>query len=142
MTSLIKDLEFVRLRVPRAIPVELIENVKGRTFTVERFYKYQESQKNNPNNYLYALIDKVSKIEGFLWAQVNTLDDSLYVDTFSINKRLWGKGEAIAKVCEFLVELQTKTKAPLVHWCTTNAKFFLKHGFKKSKQCLMEYRGQ
>lgn len=132
-------LEFVRLKIPRIIPKELIENVKGRTFTIEQFYNYQEAQVDNPYNYLYALIDEDKKIQGYLWAEINMLDDSLFVNTFSINKDYWGKGEAIPMVIDFLRDLRKKIKAPRCYWITTNEKFFSKHGFKRSKNVLMEY---
>lgn len=135
----IEELEFVKLKIPKVIPRELIESVKGRTFTPEQFYDYQAAQIDNPYNYLYALVDKDYKIHGYLWAETNLLDGSLFVNTFSITKEYWGKGEAIPKVIEFLVELKKKVKAPRVFWITTNEKFFLKHGFKRSKNVLMEY---
>jgi len=135
----IDTLNFVKLKIPRLIPKELIENVKGRTFTPEQFYKYQETQLDNPFNHLYVLVDSDKKIHGYLWAEVNILDDSLFVNTFSITKDFWGKGDAIPKVIEFLAHLKEKTKAPRVFWITTNEKFFLKHGFKRSKNVLMEY---
>lgn len=135
----INKLSFVRLKLPRLIPVELIESVKGRTFSPEQFYKYQESQNDNPYNHLYALIDDGKKIHGYLWAEMNVLDESLFVNTFSIAKEFWGKGKAIPMVVEFLRTLRDKTKAPRVFWITSNEKFFLKHGFKRSKNSLMEY---
>lgn len=135
----IDTLEFVKLKIPKLIPTHLIESVKGRNFTAEQFYKYQEKQVDNPYNYLYALIDEEKKIHGYLWAELNILDDSLFVNTFSINKEFWGKGKAIPKVIAFLRILREKTKAPRVYWITTNEKFFLKHGFKHSKNVLMEY---
>lgn len=137
--DIFKELEFVKLKVPRIIPIELIENVKGRTFTPEQFYRYQEQQVSNPYNFLYALIDKTKKIQGFLWAEQNLLDKSLFVNTFSINKEFWGKGKAISKVGEFLKELKVKTLASMVFWVTTNERFFLKHNFKRSKNVLMEF---
>lgn len=135
----IEELEFVRLKIARLIPVELVESVKGRTFTVEQFYDYQESQVNNPNNFLYVLIDKSKKIHGYLWAEVNLLDNTLFINTFSISKDYWGKGKGIDKAVAFLRFLKEKTKAPRVFWITTNSKFFAKHGFKPSKNVLMEY---
>jgi hypothetical protein len=131
--------KFVKLKIPDLIPYELIENVKGRTFTPEQFYKYQNQQVSNPYNFLYALIDEVSRIQGFLWAEQNMLDRSLFINTFSITKECWHKGKAIAKVTEFLRDLKAKTKAEKVFWATTNGKFFKKHGFKESKIKLMEY---
>lgn len=135
----IDNLSFVRLKIPKLIPLELIENVKGRTFTPVQFYKYQESQIDNPYNHLYVLVDSDKKIHGYLWAEVNILDDSLFVNTFSVNKQYWGKGSAIPKVIKFLEGLKEKVKAPRVFWISTNPKFFEKHAFKRSKNVLLEY---
>lgn len=135
----VSRLEFVRLKIPRLIPIELIESVKGRTFSAEQFLKYQESQIDNPGNFLYALIDKDKKIHGYLWAESNMLDNSLFVNTFSISKDYWGKGAGINKAIDFVSYLKEKTKAPRVFWVTTNEKFFAKHKFKRSKNTLMEY---
>lgn len=135
----LENLKFVRLKIPRCIPKDLIESVKGRTFTSEQFYSYQESQVDNSYNHLFALIDEQKKIHGYLWAEVNILDGSLFVNTFSITKEFWGKGEAVPKVIEFLKTLTAKIKSTRCFWVTTNEKFFSKHGFKRSKNVLMEY---
>jgi RimJ/RimL family protein N-acetyltransferase len=135
----LQKLTFVKLKFPKIIPLDLIESVKGRTFTPEQFFEYQDAQKNNQNNLLFALVDDQKVIKGYLWAEVNPLDGSLFVNTFSVKKEYWGKGHAIAKVVAFLDELKKKTKAPRVFWITTNEKFFLKHKFKRSKNVLMEY---
>jgi N-acetylglutamate synthase-like GNAT family acetyltransferase len=134
-----EKLQFVRLKIPRLIPGDLIEAVKGRTFTTEQFYKYQELQIDNPYNHLFALIDENKKIHGYIWAEVNVLDSSLFVNTFSVAKEYWGKGLAIPSVIKFLSFLKDKTNASRIFWITTNEKFFLKHGFKRSKNVLMEY---
>lgn len=136
----IEDLSFVKLKCPRCIPLELIDHVKGRTFTPEQFYKYQESQVDNPFNHLYVLIDNRKIIQGYLWAEMNSLDSSLFVNTFSITKGYWGKGAAIAQVSQFLDGLRQRLKAERVYWITTNEKFFAKQGFKRSKNVLMEYQ--
>lgn len=138
-TQSVDTLKFVRLKLPSLIPKELIENVKGRTFTSEQFIKYQESQVDNPYNHLYVLVDENKKIHGYLWAEVNILDDSLFVNTFSISKEYWGKGEAMKKAIAFLDQLKKATKSPRVFWVSTNEKFFIKMGFKRSKNVLMEY---
>lgn len=135
----IDSLEFVKLKIPRLIPINLIESVKGRTFTPEQFYHYQEMQIDNPYNFLYVLVDESRKIHGYLWAESNILDGSLFINTFSITKEFWGKGKAINKVIDFLRSFKDKLKATRVFWVTTNEKFFLKQGFKSSKNVLMEY---
>lgn len=141
-TTEIDALEFTKLKIPRLIPLELIENVKGRTFTPEEFYKYQEGQVGNPYNYLYVLIDQDKRIHGYLWAESNVLDRSLFINTFSISKQFWGKGKAIDMAIDFLKKLKKELKAPRVYWCTSNERFFLKHGFKRSKVSFMEYIDQ
>ena len=135
----IDKLEFGRLRIPKLIPRELIESVKGRTFTPEQFYSYQEQQIDNPSNFLFALVDEQKKIHGYLWCELNMLDGSLFVSTFSISKEYWGKGHALPKVINFLRHLKKKINATRVFWITTNDKFFVKRGFKRSKNVLMEY---
>lgn len=135
-----EELQFVKLKLPRLIPLELIESVKGKTFTAEQFYKDQEAQIHNPYNHLYAMVDKKKKIEGYLWCEVNPIDHSLFINTFSVNKKYWGKGSAIPKAIEFIKSLQEKTKFSRIFWITTNEKFFIKMGFKKSKNVLMEYK--
>jgi hypothetical protein len=140
-----EELRFLRIVEPinvLLIPKELIEEVKGRTFTLDQFYRYQTIQIENKNsgNFLYILVDKSHKIKGFLWAEINGMDGSLFINTFSVAKEYWGKGKAIPFVVEFLKELKKKVGAPRVFWISTNEKFFLKKGFKKSKNILLEYQ--
>jgi N-acetylglutamate synthase-like GNAT family acetyltransferase len=138
-----KDCEglfFKRLRIPRLIPIALIENVKERTFTAEEFYDYQEEQIDNPFNLLFAIVDIDSKIHGYLWGELSAFDKSIFINTFSISKRYWGKGMAMPLIREFLLVLIQAVGAPRLFWITTNEKFFNKHGFKKSKHVLMEFK--
>jgi len=127
------ELEFVKLKIPILIPSKLIELVKGKTFTVEQFYEYQSKQLGNPNNHLYVLVDKTKKIHGFLWAETQSLDGSLFVNTFSVDRKFWGGGEAIKKAVEFLDKL---------HRLTTNWRYFEKNGFARSKIVLLEYNSE
>lgn len=140
-----KDLKFIKIIEPLnvvLIPKELIEEVKGRTFSINRFYEYQflQAKMENPNNLLYILIDTKQSVKGFLWCEINGLDGSLFVNTFSISKEYWGKGEAISFVTDFLDKMVEKGGYPKVYWMTCNEKYFLKKGFKKSKNRLMEYQ--
>lgn len=135
----IPPLAFIRLKVPRLIPQELIENVKGKTFTSEQFYRYQEEVRDCEGSFLFVMVDEKKKIKGFLWAELNRMDGSLFVNTLSIVKEFWHKGKLMSIVEEFLLDLQKKLKAPRVFWLTQNPKFFEKHNWKRSKNVLMEY---
>ena len=140
----IEDLEFLKILIPenvRLIPRELIEEVKGRLFTPDLFYDYQEKQLlyRNPGNLLYVLIDKDKKVHGYLWAEISQLDGSMFINTFSVNKDHWHKGKSLPYIMKHLEKLKNAHKCPRVFWITTNERFFLKHGFKRSKNVLMEY---
>lgn len=137
-----EDLEFVKIRIPqniRFIPIHLIESVKGNLYTAKQFYEYQEKQIDNPCNLLYVLLGKDKNIFGFLWAELSAFDNSLFVNTFSVDKAYWFKGQCMPKVISFLEGLKKKHDCPRVFWITVNDKFFCKHGFKRSKNVLMEY---
>lgn len=142
MTDVLEKLQFVKLKFPRLIAEELIDSVKGRTYSLEQFYKYQEEQVKykNPGNLLYALIDEEKKIQGYFWAEISQLDGSMFINTFSIRKEYWFKGEAMPKVHEFIGQLKERHGCQRVFWITTNEKFFLKHGLRRSKNVLMELK--
>ena len=135
----LEQLHYVKLRIPRLIPADLIESVKGRTFSAEEFYDFQDKHIDNPYNFLYVLVNDEKRIHGYLWAEQSILDGSLFVNTFSISKDYWGKGKAMQKAFEIVNHIKTSIKPARVYWITTNDKFFVKHGFKRSKNILMEY---
>jgi hypothetical protein len=147
----VEDLKFQRLLFPRDIPSYLIEQVKGRTFLVEDFYlhleeinayEYQEGIiKDNPTTLIYSIIDPNKCIVGYLWIQRNTLDNSIYVNTLSIDKKYWGKGEIIKKSIDLVSILTKRFGCAHTIWMTSNAKFYEKFGFKRSKNVAMEYSG-
>jgi N-acetylglutamate synthase-like GNAT family acetyltransferase len=140
----IESLKFVQVLLPklvRKIPVHLIESVKGRAFSVEEFYKAMEEVVfDSEINLLYVLVDDQNRVQGYLWAEILDLGNSLLVNTFSIDKSYWGKGEAVEKVIDFLSPLAKYLKVDTVNWITTNPKFFEKKGFKRSKNVVMEFR--
>jgi hypothetical protein len=140
----LKDLRMVRLLVPRLIPEELIEHVKGRTFSPEEFYLFQEDRASidNDDNLLYAIYDPEKCIVGYLWAEVNQLDKTLFVNTFSIDKKYWKNGEAISLAMQLIGKIIARLKCPRTFWMTRNPKYYEKRGFKLSKNVCMEYVSQ
>lgn len=138
----LEDLQFMRIRIPEAvrlIPALLIESVKGRLFSLEEFYQRQEAQVHlNENNHLYVLLDPKGAVRGYFWAVLEP-GHCLWINTFSICKEFWGKGAAIRQIVQFAGELNQKLKCPVVQWCTTNPRFFEKHGFRRSRNVVMEF---
>lgn len=138
----LENLRFVRIKHPdviRSIPEALIESVKGRTFSVEQFYTFQEMQAHSPYNFLYAIVDYSNKIHGYLWVERSMLDGTLFVNTFSISRDYWGKGKAVQLAIDYVNSMREVLEAKRVFWISTNDKFYIKKGFKRSKNVLMEY---
>jgi hypothetical protein len=137
------ELRYVRLLVPTLIPSYLIDHVKGRAFTPEEFYKFQEDRSNPDEhcNLLYGIYDPEKSIVGFIWAEINELDKSLFVNTFSMDKAYWKNGEAMNIALDILQKLIERYRCPRTFWMTTNPKYYQKHGFKLSKNVAMEYVG-
>lgn len=147
-----KELRWIRLFSPLAIPPYLVEQVKGRDFEVEDFYKLQEMNclmqgkdgpTLNPLNHLYALVNKKNTVKGFLWAIIDPLSKDLVINTFSIANDYWHQGGgAFEKVSSFVKEMKEKLKIKKVYWITPNPNHAKKHGFKPSRSVLMEYQDE
>ncbi len=145
----IEELGWVRIIDPYLIPEYLVEQIKERMFTVEKFYKYQEmicsQQQNgitviNPMNLLFVLADKEMKIKGFFWGVVDALANALVINTFSMDKEYWGEGKAVRLLQEKAREIKDGAQLDKVYWVTRCPKHSEKYGFKRSKHQLMEYR--
>lgn len=147
----IEDLKFSRLFFPREIPIHLIEQVKGRNFTAEQFYSHLEDiqayefqegiLQDNPSSLVYVLSDPEKTIVGYLWMYKSSFDQSLFVNTLSVDKRYWGRGEAIQKAVGLMSEVTKKYNCTKTLWMSTNPKYYEKFGFKRSKNVAMEYIG-
>jgi hypothetical protein len=101
----IENLRFIRIIDPVHIPRHLVEQVRDRDFTVDSFYDYQRNicveKKNgifsaNPFNLLFVIVDDDNKVQGFLWAVIDTLCSYLCINTFSMEPAYWGEGKACA----------------------------------------------
>lgn len=140
----IEDLKFMKLLVPRLIPKHLIEQVKGKPYSPDDFYKSIEEdiESDNPYSIIYVLVNPENDIVGYAWVLINPLEHCLYVNTISIDKQYWGKGEVIHKFIKFLHKKIEHTDIKQVIWMTTNPKFYEKLGFRRCRDVAMEYKGE
>lgn len=146
--SELDKLRWVRLFSPIHIPKTLIEQVKHRKYSVEDFFKNQEttcmlSTKNgpvlNPLNHLYGLVSEDNLVKGVLWMTIEPLSSAIIIQTFSIDKELWHKGKAVKKLADHVKQLKNKLKLDRVWWLTNYPKHSEKHGFKRARSVLMEF---
>jgi len=132
-------MKWIKLYEPSLIPPVYVERVKGRDYSVQEFYEFQEMNRHNPCNMLFGYVNYENEIKGYLWANINALDSTMFINTLSVDKEFWGNGHVIDEAIEFLAKVQGKVEARKVLWCSTNKRFFLNKGFKTSKIWLMEY---
>lgn len=144
-------LKWIRIIDPVHIPKDLVEQIKDRDYTVEKFYKYQKSIcvevvdgaiKVNPFNLLFVIADKDNKVRGFFWGVIDALGNYLCINTFSIDSNLWFKGLALKMLREKCLEIKEGANLSKVYWVTRCPKHSEKHGFRRSKSILMEYTGE
>lgn len=141
-------LKFIRIFDPVHIPVELVQQVRDRKFSVEKFYEYQSivcvSKTEhglvvNPLNLLFVIANEKTKVVGFLWAVVSPLSQDLVINTFSMNKDYWGKGDAVTLVTNKCKEIMKEANLSRVYWITNYPKHSERYGFKRAKGVLMEF---
>lgn len=144
----IEDLEWIRIFDPIHIPRHLVEQVRDRDWSVDKFYQYQKIinlQKDgnnvvvNPMNLLFVLVDKEKVVHGFMWTAVDALSNCLVINTFSVDKHYWGQGNAVSILEKKTKEIAKGAKLSKIYWITNYPKHSEKHGFKRSKSVLMEY---
>tara|TARA_R110002126_G_scaffold77229_5_gene192676 strand:- start:2954 stop:3499 length:546 start_codon:yes stop_codon:yes gene_type:complete len=148
-TDKIDELRWVRAFSPIYIPKYLVEQIRDRQYSVDDFYKYQEinclvdSVKGptlNPFHHLYVLVDEENVVKGFLWFVIDALSKNVIINTFSMDKQYWGKGLAVKRLSDHVKEIINKLKLKKVYWLTNYPKHSERHGFKRSKSVLMEYK--
>ena len=143
----LQDLTFVRLIDPIHIPSYLVEQIKDRFYTVDKFYQHQKNscllQKNdgphlNEANMLYAIThEKQRQVKGFAWMQICSLDNSLEIKEFSMDREYWNKAEAISHLEVKAKKIMKDLSLNRIVWVTKNPRFCENKGFKRSKNTIM-----
>lgn len=143
-----ESLRFIRVFTPLHVPKELIEQVRDRCFEVDDWYAYQHEMCTtegpngpvlNPYSLLYVIADEGNKVVGMLWCEIQALSKTLYVQTFSMDKKYWCRGRAVNLAAEKAKDIARDCNLTKISWFTTYPKHSERYGFKRSKSILMEY---
>lgn len=120
------------------IPRYLVEQIKDREFTVDRFYEFAPFFAKNQYAIIWAFSDKENMVKGFLLGQVNPLDEWIHVSIITADKEYFSKG--IVKEATNLLKKKIQEPYSLkgIKFKTTRPAAFEKAGFKKSKHINME----
>lgn len=156
----IDELKFVPIVDPNAfdlIPKYLFEQIKGREWEVEKFYKWGPIFIRNPLNRIWVLTDIANLIKGVLWITIDPVLELIAVNVFSVDRKyqelngsLRNKPKnnpsvlllkAKEQLDKFRIELKEAGGAELkekILWTTTRPHTFRRFGARKSKRVIME----
>jgi len=123
------------------IPLELLGQLDGTDWTLEKFVQYQEAFKNNPNNLLFLLVNVMKdrqEVIGFLWGSVDEIKEAIIIHALSV-KPEYQNGTIIPFTRKFMEMIIRKTEQRIknVYWYTTADKGYERHGLHRSKWQLM-----
>lgn len=140
--------KFIRIIDPDHIPNYLVEQIREREFEVDYFYQWQKANAvinrdglnmANPYNHLWILVDEKRNTKGFVWAAIDTMTKSLFINNFSVDKSLWNQGEAVQLLKNKIDSILYEFKIEKAYWTTKHPKPYERYGFRRSKNILMEY---
>lgn len=142
------ELKFEPILAPNGlnwVPRYLFEQVKNRTWDVEKLYEYGPLFITNPLNRFWALTDITHHIKGVLWITIDPIVEVMAVNILSIDReyqRLNGSlrskpSDVIKKTVEFLHTVQDELRAKGVKikreilWATTRPRTCEKAGARR-----------
>ena len=128
--------EFRPLRCITELPSYLITQVKDLDIDVE-LYRAAIALSIQDGGLLYGLYCS-DKLLGFLWCQLDPIENRLFVNCYSIDKSLWHTKEHIRCLIKLIEWLKTMLSVHKVAWFTTRPALYRRLGFKESKRVLME----
>lgn len=139
------ELEFVRIgrRDFFTIPVSLFEQVKGRSYSIDRLYSLVPLILGNHNNLFWAL-KKDKNVRGVLWATMDILSEKLNVIAFSVDEEyqdgsLEGTRDFLRRFIKDFNEIKSDiTLKEKINWVTSQPELFEKIGGQQPKTILIE----
>lgn len=134
------NLTFVPVTEPRLIPRHLLEQIKNRDWSVDKWYQLQEAMKGEMTNLLFAAVDDEYKIRGFLWMIFDPFTETLVVNNFSLERAYQGGGVPMRFVRGFVRKIMKDLSVTKTVWLTDKPGVFERYGFKRSKNVLMELK--
>jgi len=142
------DLTFVRVIDPNIfalIPQYLFEQVEGRSWSVERLYKFAPLFLTNDSNCFWVLENKEKVKKGVLWVVIDVLSEKLNVIVFSVDEE-YQDTNYLKSARDFLrqfikdfngIEGEIKIKET-INWVTSRPELFDEIGGRRPKTIMVE----
>jgi hypothetical protein len=132
-------LRIIRIFDMRLVPRELIEDIPGRDYEVDRVYELSNQINSSPFNLLYVLSDAGHKIQGFFWAGIDPLTNYLYFHSCGIAKYYRRKGIFKHQVMPFLQTIVDKGNLKGIRGLTVQPELHESVGWERTDLIFMEY---
>lgn len=134
-----KIANFIRIHDANLIPTYLVEQVKGRDYSIDDFYRMMPMYLESPTTFLVAITDEERIICGYLWMVVDLLTMSLYINTASVDIEVRLSNSVMDDIIKYVENLGRSIKVRKISWHSYKTGLFVKRGFTVINGSLMEY---
>ena len=88
------NLSIVPILDPMLVPRDLLEQIKPLLFDIDDWYRSLTlaRQEGDDSNLLFGFIDKEHKIHGVMWATLDVLHRTIFINFLTLGKRYQGHG--------------------------------------------------
>lgn len=131
------NLKFIPINDLNLIPRYLVDQIRDKECTTERFYEMAAVITSNPLGILGVFCDRDSEVKGFMWASINPISANLHCHLLSIDKE-YQRLTIIKETTGILKKIQKLNKCKKIVFQTSRPKAMEKAGFKRSRHCMME----
>jgi len=129
-------LTFIPINDPTLIPEYLVEQIRGRDYTVARFFEFAPKFISDQNTLVAVFADSDRIVKGLLIASVNHLSEYFNVNVLSIDKE-YQKGTIVSEARNICSKYISEMGLKGLRMTTTRPKAMEKHGFKRTKDVVM-----
>lgn len=132
-------LKFEKCFNPSLVPKEYLTQLPDKNYDPALFYDFAKVALQSPTHMIYLLINDDHVVKGFLWCEINIIEQVLFVNVLSVDKELWKNGEMIELSKTFILDSISELGLKKVMWATDRPALFERIGFTRSKQIILEY---
>lgn len=125
------------------LDLELVDQVqeKNDEFDASRYVNFLKVCLGSYGHAISHVYDDEDLL-GFIWCEINVLEQSLFINTLSLFKKYKGNGFYLRRIIDHIKSLVKNSGLKKVQWSTDRPAFFEKEGFTKSKFIVLEYQIQ
>jgi N-acetylglutamate synthase-like GNAT family acetyltransferase len=127
-------IELIQIHDARLIPKVLIDQVES--IETGAFYRHMKNVWNFKNDFIFVIVDEAHQINGYVWFQINELDNSVFINTISLCEE-WKNTDKILEIGELIKEEMANMCVTKAFFLTDKPAFYKKMGMHPTKEILL-----